>query len=201
MFYSAEEIVASLNCPKCDTKFVDPRIIVPCCETLCLSCIESLTVGDEINCHFCVGCKHSIPPNGFASNKTILQLLDLRANEFYRGSNIETLKAKLARIQNLAYDFKEQMATSTLIVHKHCREVKTQIDLFVETKKQQLDNLRDELLKKIDSYEQECAEKCHNHNTGDNKTLHIDQVNQFVHELTAYLTNFKIDEDLVSQRS
>jgi hypothetical protein len=201
MFYCEEEIASSLICPKCQRKFVDPRIIVPCCETLCMSCIEAASSRhlNEFDCHFC-GLKHALPEAGFAPNKTIARLLDLRANELFRGSSIEKLKEKLARIQKRVDTARSEVSRSRLVLNEHCSEVKAQVDLLVETKKQELDLKRDELLQQIDAYEQECVARLADIDRAQ-ITLKMDQASEFACDANAYLKNFQIDENLLSEQS
>jgi hypothetical protein len=81
MFYGEKEIASNIICQRCNVKFADPRIILPCHETLCINCIEELTdaKSNEINCHFC-RVKHQIPAAGFGPNKLMAQLLSLKAD-------------------------------------------------------------------------------------------------------------------------
>jgi DNA-directed RNA polymerase subunit RPC12/RpoP len=119
MFYGEEEIASNLVCPRCKVKFVDPRIIVPCLETLCINCIEELTdvKTNEINCHFC-RVKHLIPAAGFGPNKLMAQLLSLKANEVSRSANVEAVKEKLSRIEQLKDQLKTNIETSELIINE-----------------------------------------------------------------------------------
>jgi hypothetical protein len=202
MFFGEEEIATNLICPRCKTKFVDPRIIVPCCETLCFGCIEDLTITDkkdQISCHFCLT-NHAVPKDGFASNKLIAQMLSLRANEVYRGANMEKFKQKLARIETLTDEFKSKLENSTLIINEYCRDVKTQMDLLVETKKKELDDMREEFVTRIDTYEQECVSNLQQLDT-QIFLDRVDQANKFASEWKSYLKNFKIDEEVVSEPS
>jgi hypothetical protein len=81
MFHGEEEIKRSLICARCNLKYVDPRIIIPCFETLCINCIEDLTENkSQFNCHFC-RLKHAIPVSGFPANKTVAKLLTLKASD------------------------------------------------------------------------------------------------------------------------
>jgi hypothetical protein len=201
MFYSEEEIATSLVCPRCETKFVDPRIIVPCFETLCINCIEDLTVTNntEINCHFCRR-RHPIPENGFALNKTIItQLLDKKPNEIYRASLVEALNEKINRVKDRKDELKSKWDASATEINEFCREIKTQIDLVVETKKKMLDDMRDVYLKRVDSYKQECLV---NLAQFDSTSLlaGLEQANKFVDEISGYLKSLKTDQD-VRQKS
>jgi hypothetical protein len=199
MFYVEEEIASSLICPRCKLKFVDPRIIVPCGDTLCNNCIDDLSTYNQLDCPFC-HVTHTTPVGGFPPNKTITHLLHLKASDVYRNANVEALKMKLNRIQHLHNDFKSKLDNSAIIVNEHCREMKTKIDLLVETKKMQLDEMRDEYVKRITSYEQECVS---NMQKRDTKSLldAVEEINVFAGKCKDYLKNFKIDEAVVSERA
>jgi hypothetical protein len=201
MFYREDDIAYKLICPRCNVKFVDSRIIVPCHETLCVNCIEDLTEAEtsEINCHFC-RVKHQIPAAGFGTNKIMIHLLGLKADEVYRSANVEAVKEKLSRIQQLKDQLKTNIETSELIINEHCRGVKIQIDLVVETKMKELNDMRDEYLAVVNAYERDCLNNLPNLDT---QVLFraVDKANQFVNELKDYLKSFRIDENVVSTQS
>jgi hypothetical protein len=201
MFYLEEEIAINLICPRCQTKFVDPRIILPCLETLCANCIGNLTEenNNEISCHFCAGSKHAIPVGGFSSNKIVAKMLNIKANEVNRSPNVEALKQKISQMQKLACKFVFISENAAFVINKYCRSVKSQIDMLVETKKKELDHARDKFATMIDSWETECLEKWQ---TFDKNMFveNINEINNFIGECSEYLKRFKIDEDVVSEK-
>jgi hypothetical protein len=198
MFYVEEEIAGNLTCPQCKSKYVDPRLI-PCMDTLCNSCIQVLTENNEINCPFCQ-LKHPVPENGFASNKTISQMLNLRAHEVYRSSRVEKLKLKLARVCELTGDFKFQLENSAAIVSEHCRGVKDDVNTLIEAKKTELEDMRSVLLSKIDNYEQDCLNNIQKINA-QALAEQIAQMNKFASECRDYLNGFELNEKVVNEQN
>jgi hypothetical protein len=201
MFYLEEQIDRSLMCPRCRARYVDPRILVPCCETLCQTCIDHLTDTNnnrhEINCYFCRQ-KHKIPANGFAPNKTIIQLLNVCSAEVYRGAHVETFKTNLSRIQELTSEFESGVEQAAHTLQQHCGKLKADVDEFTETKKKQFDEMRDDLWQKVNSYEQDCQSMMQN------KWLCCDGVEQasaFAQEWKGYLSSPDIAESVVSRRN
>jgi hypothetical protein len=201
MFYVEEEIAVNLICPRCKTKFVDPRIIVPCLETLCAHCIATLTDenNNEITCHFCADRKHAIPEDGFGSNKIVAKMLSIKADEVNRSPNAEALKQKVNHIHNLRREFVSKCENSISVIKDYCQAVKSRLDSFVEAKKRDLDKARDEFATEIDSYETECLANWKKWN--DKMFLErLHEINTFVRDCSEYLKTFRIDENVVSEK-
>jgi hypothetical protein len=195
MYYHEEEIFSHLICPRCKTKFIDPRIIVPCFETLCDKCIGDLTDDkkNEIDCYFCHR-KHPTPNGGFASNKILIHMLNLKANEFNTSESVKKFGEIIDVIKSRNEELESNVAKSRLIINEHCSEVKAQIDLLVETRKKQLDDMRDDLLQIIDAYEKECVD-----NLGqiDTKVFldGINETNKFLSDSREFLKRIRADQD------
>jgi hypothetical protein len=142
-----------LNCPKCQEKFVDPRIITPCVETLCINCINASTHKNYLDCFFCKS-KHDVPAEGFLSNKAILKLLQM---EVVSEDNNEELKKNLTKIGKLANELKEKIKNSNLIIQEHCELVKSDIDSMADMKIELINKMRAECLDKVENYEKRCV--------------------------------------------
>jgi hypothetical protein len=201
MLYFEEKIAGNLICPRCQSKFFDPRLIVPCFETLCLFCIEDLTnkTNNELDCFFCHA-KHAIPAGGFVPNKIAAQMLNLKANQIPLSPNMAELKEKHDRIQNLTQEFESTVVKSRLIVNEHCLELKAQIDVLVETRKKELDIQRDELFQKINSYERECVvylEKIGNKFLSES----LERAKTFARDLGQYLQRINKNPDFKSREA
>jgi DNA repair exonuclease SbcCD ATPase subunit len=198
LFVSQEEIDRTLQCPRCSLRFVDPRIILPCFETLCLKCIQYLCQDIKFNCFFC-HVKHEIPEkgDGFPPDKSKAQMLNLQASEIYRGSNVEAFKEKCRRVAQLAGDFESSMDASPAIIKKHCLDLKAHIGTLVEKRIQDLHDMRDELYLKVNSYEQECLKNVQNiNNKQQAATNNVQEAKTFSNELSEHLKKFKTNEDV-----
>jgi hypothetical protein len=198
MFYSEEQIATNLICPRCKLKLVDPRIIVPCCETLCYNCCDELTDKSDINCPFC-HIQHRVPEGGFGVNKMLVQMLSVKPDLVNRSANVEALKEKIGKINDLTDELKSNLACSELIINEACCQVKCEIDLLVEEKKKELDDMRDDHFQRVDSYEQECVKSWR---SLDARMFvdGLDQAGEFTHKCKGYLKNFQVDEAVVCQQ-
>jgi hypothetical protein len=200
MFFGEAEIKTNLMCPRCQRKFNDPRILSPCGETLCNTCIEDSSHDNQIDCHFCQ-VKHPIPAGGFTSNKIIAQMLSLRANEVFRSRTVQSLKEKIARIDKLSDELKSCLENPTLVIGQHCRGMETQIDSLHATRTNELNAMRAELVDKVRSYEQECTNNWHKADTKITVSDWIKQANTLSAKSREYLRDFIIDEHEISVQS
>jgi hypothetical protein len=196
MYYLEEEIASHLICPRCNMKFHDPRIIVPCFETLCAKCIGDLTDDktNEIDCYFCHR-KHPTPDgDGFASNKLVIQMLNLKANEFNTNERVRKLGEKLDVIKSRNKELESNMDQSRLIINKHCSEVKAKIDFLIESRKKNLDDMRNKLLQEVDAYEKECVDNLDKIDT----KLFLDGINEtreFLSDSSDHLKKIRSNDD------
>jgi primosomal protein N'' len=200
MFFGEEDIATKLLCPRCKTMYADPKIIVPCFETLCGKCIQHLTEANEINCHFCHS-QHSVPKYGFVSNKLIAEMVALRETKLSSNMRVEEFKEKINRVLTLTSEFKWKFENAKLIINEYFRDVKGQVDLLVKTKKKEMDEMRGAYLKAINKHEQDCVNNLSKMNTQLLLGGVVDEADKFGTEWKTNLENSTIDDELVSEPS
>ncbi len=96
MFYEESQIAGYLNCPKCQRRYDEPKIL-PCGKTICNTCLNAFSGLTAITCPFC-GESHQIPERGLPVCELRLNLLLTTPEEVYRGQNVEDLKRALKNL-------------------------------------------------------------------------------------------------------
>jgi hypothetical protein len=201
MFYKEDDIQSNLTCPRCKLKFVNPRLILPCMETLCYNCIEETSHNGELDCYFCQS-KHKIPPNGFLPNKLIAQLLTVKASEVYRSQSVERLKDKLSRIDTLMFKLNGNLETSKMTIYEHCWRLQNQIDLITELRIEEAHEIRHRMLQQLGEYQTECVENLENEFSQLSVLVrknNFHDESEFINEAQKFLQNFTLDERVLAE--
>ena len=125
MFYEEEQINDLMSCNKCHERLDEPRIL-PCGDTVCLSCASSIQVISE---HFeCILCnkKHAMPREGLPISKKLISLISMQPVEFYRGQAAEKLKETLndlqKKITSLKFGVKINLGLCQLLPRRFSRK-------------------------------------------------------------------------------
>lgn len=182
MFYAESDIKNIINCPQCQNRYVEPKLIVPCLKTLCKRCIEELSDEKWLECPFCK-ITHLIPEGGFQSNPTIEMFLRLQPKEVHRnGKLINELTEKLKDFTSLYEDFSLKASGVESSLNQHCDLIKIQIDLISEQKIQQINEIREKHLKSVDEYRGSCLA---------NISLNKSKINEEVRRLHEYIDKLK----------
>ena len=199
MFYEEKDINDLLSCFNCKTVYVDPRTL-PCGETLCLKCINSL-YEKNMNCPFCSEA-HLMNPTEFKPNKTVLKLMEKKPNEIYRGKTANKLKSQLNELQKKIDELKNHISIGKDKIKDYCDGIRKEIQTVTEEAHQNLNkNLRD-FMDKIDDYEKETQgniEAEDIYKSAIENTLN--EINNFRLKWMDYLEKVVIDEDELVEAS
>lgn len=155
MFYSSNQIKNQLLCQICKEIVSDPRVL-PCGRTFCNNCV---TKSDDNNFKcLCEKKCHAFPEDGFPVNQLIVGLLNQKPAHVSRGESAEYLWRQLGKINIGIYDIENSLSQSEQTIKERCCSLRNEIDILTETALQSIQNQREELLKKVIAYEQECLE-------------------------------------------
>lgn len=185
MFYTEEEILNELICPRCSKVFVDPRI-TPCAKTICINCVEEQKTNDnEIDCFFCAK-KHKLEDeSGLIPNEHLNKILSKRPRSIYRGEHMEQFKLNVKKFDEIKQQLESGIKNSNLTAIEDCSKLKNQIDIHAEENIQRINLLRSELILRINQYESECLDNIQEKVSSLNKT--ITESNKYLNECQTYL--------------
>jgi hypothetical protein len=199
IFYDFSEIDNELNCLNCKDRFDVPKN-VPCGGVLCGTCCNSYTnpKSNEFNCPVCDKL-HAIPENGtFPTNKLILNLLNKKPIEVYRGKLIEDFKLKLYDIKYKIKEIEKKSFNGTQKITEHCDNLKIEVDQATELLIEKIKDKQKEMIMKIESFKKECIENYESNNkkaeyeTKLNSIITVSQ--RFFVEWKDYLSKSQIEE-------
>jgi hypothetical protein len=197
-FYNEDEMLSQLTCQRCHEIYKDPRRLVPCSETICQKCIRDLSAGGRMKCFFCQ-CEHEIPANGFKPCQATLTLLNIYANRLNRIEVGKEMKLKLEEIGKLTRRYETDLDSLSATLGEYCSALKTKINATAEVKLDEIRKVRDEMLRQVDVYQDQCNENV-TLNRGKLTEVNFESCNQFVKEWTKYLKNFQIDETILKEQ-
>lgn len=150
-----EELRELLICPRCKSKYKEPKKLSPNCGTLCSECIFELT--DDNNewlvCFFCRK-KHAIPASGLASDKEVEHLLAIcaQAEIIYQNDDLKKLMENKSELVKLHEEFTESKNALEADLNNFCDEMKSKIDLKTELLIEQINTLKSEFSNRINDY-------------------------------------------------
>jgi hypothetical protein len=148
-------IKEELTCKLCNEIYKSP-ISLNCGDSLCKHHIEELVSNNSTNKLLCPICNKENLINDFDVNKLIEKLIKKELHGF------EFEPKYLATLKNLKME-KEKL-TSILkdpenFIYEEISELKRQVDLDRERLKKEIDDLADDLIKQLESYEKKFKEE------------------------------------------
>ena len=156
----------ALQCPSCLESYVEPYVL-PCGQSVCARCM--LLTFNTTNAHLqmqglCTQCSqvHVVPPQGFAANVQLMQLLD-RKKKMKSGDDNEAptpadalLKSHVNEIRARKECLSSMMREARDNIAKHCEFVREELQLAVESFMEHIAKRHGQLVADIDTYEVAC---------------------------------------------
>ena len=144
-------IKEKLTCKYCNQVYNEP-ITLPCGHSLCKQHIQDLLSIDDIDTFFWPFCNEQISNQTFKVNETIQGLLDIEAHKF-------TIDPKCTRVFT---DFKTEIRNLETIlnepenfIYEEINKLKRQVDLDREKAKADIDQLVDDLIEQLETFEKQ----------------------------------------------
>lgn len=208
--YSKNSIENILKCSACSQKFTDydePKIL-PCGFTICSTCdlkIDHTFVTSDsrqFKCPIltCIYTEHTKPsPAGFPLNYSVIQLISLQPKEIYRSKEIEILKLNLNKLNKIVNEIEFNIENSNYKLNEYCNEFRTQIMLSTDKRIIEIQDISDSLIKRIDSYENECKKSFELMKSSASNTR-MDEIKLFINETNSKIENIETrTEEIVKE--
>jgi hypothetical protein len=203
MFYKKEDVNDVMICFVCLQTYTDPRIL-PCGETACSNCIQQSTnLHNEFSCACCSKKHTPVDEQGFPANRSLLKLLNKKAENVTRHPRADELRAKLEEMKAKCEDFKLNMEIDEcdVKISEHCVLLMNEVDLATEMFIERVHGLNESLAGEIKTYEQGSIETFKNEKekrVQANEKL-IADINKFYTETSKQLEECKIDDKIVDE--
>ena len=149
-----------LNCPNCKKIYDEPKML-PCGKVVCTDCLSIILykvnrTSKEFKCLLCTE-YHSLPKSGkFPTCEPLMNLIRKKPNDIFRCEALENLRSNLKQIQHEVVLLKKDMNNGNEKIKKYCHELRTDVQLAVEMKINEINNLNAIMIDTIDNYEIEC---------------------------------------------
>lgn len=157
--FNMEIVKNSIRCVWCNGKLEKP-VLLPCGESIC-EVHSKRTSADSNRAFYCAVCdaSHEIPDNGFARNKAIERIILSNIDSLNFGKDyqlaVDSCKQLESHIKSLEFLTKDPVY---FIKNSIC-ELKNQVELKREQLKLEVDKKAEELLSKLNTYENECEQR------------------------------------------
>jgi hypothetical protein len=198
MYFEINQVNDTLLCQQCKGRLEIPKIL-PCGETICLSCETYIQINE--NMFDCLVCKqkHDVP-NGFLISKAILKMLKIEPTKVSRGEVFDKLEKSLENIQNKCNYIHRFIDNRNDLVKKKCMNLRSDVQLKTEQVIFQINEISTKIIVEIDKYEQEMS----NFNSFNTQSLKV--FNQLAKDLesfydlnTKYLKRNIIDDKIMNK--
>lgn len=198
MFYEEEQINSVLNCKQCSLRLDVPKIL-PCGHTICTFCVSSIKIESD-NTFECKLCNqtHMYPSYGFPTSETILNILSFKPNEIHRSDAAEALKTTLKEIQTKIEQIQFGINNGIDHIKDYCIDLRTEVYLATELAVQQINEMNEQFINKINQYEQDCIRSFQSKLKEREKFDElVEEMKQFHDEWSKYLRQFKISDNII----
>ena len=91
---------------------------------------------------------HEIPNEGFPVNQALVELLELKANDVWRGKKILELKSLSNLIVQKSEKIETDLKIGDALIRNHCDKVRNDIQLAIEEAHIRLNDIHKELMEK-----------------------------------------------------
>ena len=143
-------IKKELTCQYCNQIYKQP-ITLPCGDSICKHHIEELISNNSINKFNCPLCNKENLNQELNPNKILEKLIKIELHEFKINPIYETvlnnLKTEIGNLEAIVKDPENY-------IYEEISELKRQVDLDREKIKSEIDDLADDIIEKLESYEQ-----------------------------------------------
>ena len=142
-------IKEKLTCNYCNEIYKQP-VTLACGDTICIEHIDKIISSDSAKKLISPICNQENVNQNHSANKLVEALLQIEIHKFELDPKYELIFNNLKReIQNL----EKILNDPENYIYEEINELKRQVDLDRENLKSEIDNLADELIKKLESYD------------------------------------------------
>jgi chromosome segregation ATPase len=144
-------IKEKLTCNYCKEIYKQPLSLNCCAETICKCHIEELLSIDDSNTFVCPYCDEKNSNQKFKVNKLIQDLVE---NELHHFKIDNTYTDTLNKFKEEIEKFESILTDPENFIYEEMSELKRKVDLNREELKSEIDELANDLIKKLEEYEQ-----------------------------------------------
>jgi hypothetical protein len=196
MFFEESEVNSALNCPSCEARYDVPKNL-PCGQAICQFCESKLS--KKFQCSFCLK-NHQVPDEGFPISIVINKMLSMKASEVHRSDQVSNLKSNLKEVEKNINELSLSIENGVDCIKEHCIELRSHVQLSTESTVNEIHDLSDSMITKIDVYEKERIKEYEELKDDTNEFSRIvEEMKQFYNQWNDYLKKYVInDQDVLN---
>ncbi len=189
-----------LTCKNCQKGIDEPRIL-PCGFTICSNCYSKIRVKDSL--FTCILCKeeHVMPEKGLPISHSLSELISLQPiEETQTKKDINSLKESLAETKTIINFLSSGVNSSNDFIKEHCLNLKSSVHLATEETIQQINDINELYMQRIDEFENECIKlNSKNHNSKESYFRSIRELEFYHDELSRCLKQPFLDDKAITE--
>jgi hypothetical protein len=196
MFFEESQVNSALNCPSCEARYDVPKNL-PCGQAICQFCESKLS--KKFQCSFCLK-NHQVPDEGFAISIVINKMLSMKASEVHRSDQVTNLKSNLKEVGKKINELSLSIENGVDCIKEHCIELRSHVQLSTESTVNEINDLSESMITKIDVYEKERIKEYKELKDDKNEFAKIvEEMKQFYNQWNDYLKKYVInDQDVLN---
>jgi hypothetical protein len=196
MFFAESEVNSALNCPSCEARYDVPKNL-PCGQAICQFCESKLS--KKFECSFCLK-NHEVPDEGFPISIVINKMLTIKASEVHRSDQVTNLKRSLKEVEKKINELSLSIENGVDCIKEHCIELRNHVQLSTESTVNEINDLSESMITKIDVYEKERIKEYKELKNDKNEFAKIvEEMKQFYNQWNDYLKKYVInDQDVLN---
>ena len=161
MFFEENQISEHLKCTYCN-EIYDKPVTLPCGKVICQYHMDEIGRSLSTSTFECPQCKkiHDYPSNGrFPVNELALALLKITPHEIVQSKIIKEFKTNLEKCKKKSNEIKQMIVNDGIdFVFDYCQQLRLDLDIAIEYRKKELDEIGDSIRMEIEKIEKELNE-------------------------------------------
>lgn len=149
-----DKVLKTIKCAECKNTLETP-LILPCQHSICKKHVTEKNSRDELKCPKC-GIEHEIPANGFIVNEPLCEIIEAKVGSIDFGCVHKEAVDSCDKLDRIIQDSDILLTNSSDYIYDEISKLKNQVHLKRDQLKLKIDEITEDLLKKLNDYQIQC---------------------------------------------
>lgn len=149
-----DKVLKTIKCVECKNTLETP-LILPCQHSICQKHVTEKNSGDKLKCPKC-GIEHEIPANGFIINEPLCEIIEAKIGSIDFGCVHKEAVDSCDKLDRIIQESEVLLTNSYDYIYDEINKLKNQVNLKRDQLKLKIDEITEDLLKKLNDYQNQC---------------------------------------------